>query len=101
LCNGDALDRILVLDPRYLYAIDVVGIDMNYRGYQRVLRRNADTQRITAKIEEVAEEAIGPLAELPEQKRLLVLRTINELTDSLLTVKFHPADDEIGVVSPI
>ena len=74
---------------------------MNYRGYQRVLRRNADTQRITAKIEEVAEEAIGPLAELPEQKRLLVLRTINELTDSLLTVKFHPADDEIGVVSPI
>ena len=95
------MDRILVLAANYLYAIYVVGIDMNYRGYQRVLRRNADTQRITAKIEEVAEEAIGPLAELPEQKRLLVLRTINELTDSLLTVKFHPSDDDLGVVSPI
>ena len=76
---------------------------MNYEGYKMVLRRNEQTQIIVVRLKELVEEFVGPLAALPDQNRQLILRTIHELTERLLSETLDAAldDESSSVVSPI
>jgi len=69
---------------------------LNYDGYLRVLKRHEETQRIADRLMEVVEDAAGPLLEIPEHRRMSVLRTIQELAQ-----KLNAVNDDLGVVSPI
>ena len=53
---------------------------MNYDGYQRVLRRIEETQRLADRILEVVEDSGGPLVEIQEHHRALVRELAERLT---------------------
>ena len=74
------MDRILVLAAHYVYAIHVVGTDMNYDGYQRVLRRVEETRRLADRILEVVENSSAPSAPIQEHHRALVQELAERLT---------------------
>ena len=78
-------------------SVKLVCVDtMNYDGYMQVVRQIERRQLLEARLVEVAEDATGPLLDMPENRRMLILKIIRELAQRLYTV-----DDDFEMVSPI